>query len=95
MEKVPVFSNLLEAFKLSVNDELVNPLHPHVTDIDKCNELITHLQLIEVITPYLHTDNHEKIFSLLPHLTILLRHPQKAVGFLGFVVVRWLAGTFI
>lgn len=83
MEKVPVFSNILETFKLIVNDDLVDPLQQNGIggDVDKCNELITHLQLIEVITPYLHVDDHEKIFSLLPHLTILLRHPLKAVSF--------------
>lgn len=79
MEKVPVFSNILEALQLLVNDDLVNPLNQNVANVDKCNELVTHLQLIEVITPYLHNEHHEKLFSLLPHLTILLRHPLKAV----------------
>lgn len=80
MEKVPVFSNLLEALKLLVDDDLVNPLNHDVANVDRGNELITHLQLIEVITPYLHTSIHqEKLFSLLPHLTVLLRHPLKAV----------------
>lgn len=80
MEKVPVFLNLLEALKLLVNDELVNPLNPNVADADKMNELITYLQLIEIITPYLHNEHHARLFSLLPHLTILLRHPLKAVS---------------
>lgn len=79
MEKVPVISNLLEALKLLVNDDLVNPVNQNVADVDKCNELITYLQLIEIVTPYLHNEHHEKLFTLLPHLTILLRHPLKAV----------------
>lgn len=80
MDKVPVFSNLLEALKASVNEDLVNPMHPNVSNVDECNKLITHLQLIEVIAPYLHNEHHERLFSLLPHLTVLLRHPQKAVS---------------
>lgn len=78
MEKVPVFLNLLESLK-SVNDDLVDPLNQDVADVEKCNELITYLQLIEIISPCLHKEHHEKLFSLLPHLTILLRHPLKAV----------------
>lgn len=77
IEKVPVFLNFLEAVKLLVDDDLVNPLN--AVNVDKSNELITHLQFIEIITPYLHSDHHTKLFSLLPHLTILIRHPLKAV----------------
>lgn len=80
MEKVPVFLNLLEALKLLVNDDLVNPVNQNVGDVEKSNELITYLQLIEVIAPHLHSDHHAKLFSLLPHLIILLRHPLKAVS---------------
>ncbi len=96
MEKVPVFSNLLEALKLLVNDDVVNPLHPNTADIDKSNELITHLQLIEVIAPHLHDEYHEKIFSLLPHLTILLRHPLKAVSiFWGMTIPSDVEGIYL
>ncbi|KAJ6635131.1 TATA-binding protein-associated factor [Pseudolycoriella hygida] len=79
LEKVPVFSSLLDALKLLVNDDLVNPLNLNSINIDKCNELITYLQLIEVVAPHIHNIHHEKLFSLLPQLTILLRHPMKAI----------------
>lgn len=86
MDKVPVFLNLLEALKSLVNEDTVNPMHPNFANVDKCNELITHLQLIEVIAPYLDGEHHEMLFSLLPHLTVLLRHPFKAVSFLSSLV---------
>lgn len=98
MEKVPVFLNLLEALKLLVNDDLVNPVSQNVGDVEKSNELITYLQLIEVIAPHLHNEHHAKLFSLLPHLIILLRHPLKAVSELFefiFKVVRNFSSNFI
>ncbi|XP_055378058.1 TATA-binding protein-associated factor 172 [Condylostylus longicornis] len=58
-------------------DELrTNPLN---INKEQTGELMTSLQVIEVISPYLHKNLHENIFKLLPKLGILLTHPLKAI----------------
>ncbi|KAL5274579.1 hypothetical protein ACFFRR_000969 [Megaselia abdita] len=46
------------------------------------NELITSLQLIEILTPSVHDSLHKEIFNLLPKLVILIGHPYKSIRYL-------------
>lgn len=43
-------------------------------------ELMTCLQLIECSVSYIHVDRVDEIFTLLPKLCLLLKHPLKAVN---------------
>lgn len=50
-------------------------------DMAAVSELITCLQLLEVVAPYVHESLQGQLLTLLPPLTSLLRHPVKAVSF--------------
>lgn len=43
-------------------------------------ELMTCLQLIECSAPHIHVDKVDELFTLLPKLCLLLKHPLKAVS---------------
>lgn len=84
--KVPVFWNQIESLKGTVTEEWIKRLYAAPIEIDKANELITAMQLIEVATPCIHSSLHSRLFSLLPHMSILLKHPLKAVSFFSEIV---------
>lgn len=48
-------------------------------DYPAAHELITCLQLLEVMSPYVDGGIVGRLFDLLPHLMQLLRHPLKAI----------------
>ncbi|XP_068152549.1 TATA-binding protein-associated factor 172 [Drosophila tropicalis] len=80
VEKVPIFEQLmfgkLAQFVQETNDTL---LYNTLPDLGVCTELISSLQLIETAAPHLHRALHKELFTLLPHLGFIVRHPLKAL----------------
>lgn len=77
--KVPVIWALIESLKTTATDDSIAQLYTGIINVDQANELITVLQLIETATPHLHQSLHDKLFSLMPQMSLLLRHPLKTV----------------
>lgn len=79
--KIPIFEEL--CFKRIQNYvELypnMNELSDKIIEMDRCNELITSLQLIETTSTSLHPKFQEFLFGLLNSLGVLIAHPFKAV----------------
>lgn len=77
--KVPVIWTLIDSLKTTATDESIAQLYTEIINVDQANELVTVLQLIEVATPHLHQSLHDHLFSLMPQLSLLLKHPLKTV----------------
>lgn len=60
----------------------INSLQSVHLNNDLNNELITSLQLLEVLIPAIHESLHEEIFDLLPKLLILIGHPYKSIRYM-------------
>lgn len=60
----------------------INALQSINSENDLNNDLMTSLQLIEILVPVIHESLHEEIFNLLPKLVILIGHPYKSVRYL-------------
>lgn len=76
--KLPVFGQIVDNTKKLVQDEATLLQKKHV-DFVAAHELITCLQLVETMSPYIHESIMDRLMDLLPHLTQLLRHPLKAI----------------
>lgn len=76
--KIPTLWSIADKIQHLVPDE-INLLQMKRIDYTVANELVTCLQLIEIMSPHVHKDLHSSLFNLLPHLTMLLRHPLKAI----------------
>lgn len=76
--KLPVFGQIIDNTKNLVQDE-ATLLQMKSVDYTAAHELITCLQLVEVMSPHIHESIVKRLFNLLPHLTQLLRHPLKAI----------------
>lgn len=76
--KLPVFGQILDNFNKLVQGE-ASPLPIYCVDYTIGNELITCLQLVEVMSQHVHKEVYSRLFQLLPHLMQLLRHPLKAI----------------
>lgn len=80
MDKVPILWYIMSNMdNLVPQDNAVARDIP--VDMAAVSELITCLQLLEVVAPYVHVSLQEQLLTLLPPLTSLLRHPVKAVSF--------------
>lgn len=76
--KLPIFGQIVDNTKNLVQDE-TTLLQMKCVNHTAAQELITCLQLIEVMSPHIHESVVCRLFDLLPHLTQLLRHPLKAI----------------
>ncbi|ALC46880.1 Hel89B [Drosophila busckii] len=80
VEKVPIFEQLLfgklQQFVANTDEQTLASTLP---ELNACNELIGSLQLIETAAPHLHAELHAQLFSLLPQLGFIVRHPLKAL----------------
>lgn len=76
--KLPIFGQIMDNTKNLVQDE-ATLLQMKCVDFAAAHELITCLQLVEIMSPYIHESIIARLFDLLPHLTQLLRHPLKAI----------------
>lgn len=57
----------------------VNCLQSNNLTTDLNTELITSLQLLEILIPEIHESLHVELFALLPKLNILIGHPYKSI----------------
>lgn len=51
----------------------------NIVDEEEPTNLITSLQLLEISSPFLHKNLHNKLFEALPKLCLLVQHPLKAI----------------
>ncbi|KAH8359116.1 hypothetical protein KR093_004461, partial [Drosophila rubida] len=82
VDKVPIFQQLMFGkLQQFVSDSGID-WDAHMStlpDLTACNELISSLQLIETAAPHLHAALHAQLFSLLPQLGCIVRHPLKVL----------------
>lgn len=79
MAKVPILWGIMSNMANLVPQE--NSVARDIpVDMAAVSELITCLQLLEVVAPYVHVSLQGHLFALLPPMTSLLRHPVKAVS---------------
>lgn len=70
---------------IKVTEADINELHAlgveqKPINYDVAMELMTCLQLIECATPHIHAEIIDELFTLIPKLCLLLKHPLKAVS---------------
>lgn len=82
MDKIPVFEELCSKRIHNYVEQFpeMQGLYEKVIEMDRCEDLITSLQLVEIAATSLHPGLQELLFALLNPLGTLIAHPFKAVG---------------
>lgn len=83
--KLPILKRIInEAIDNVLKDNAhLNSLQSVDLSIDLNNELITSLQLIDILIPSIHETLHGELFDLLSKLVIVIGHPYKSIRYLA------------
>lgn len=83
--KLPIMWELLFNFiESKVTIDYIDSLYNIICPEEDTNSLINSLQLLEIVATFIHVSLHDKLFSITHKLTLLVRHPLKAVSFFLF-----------
>lgn len=75
-----VITNTIKFTEADINDMYRSNVDQKPVNFNVAMDIITSLQLIETVVSFIHADIIEQVFTLLPTLETLLKHPLKAVG---------------
>ncbi|XP_055603145.1 TATA-binding protein-associated factor 172-like [Uranotaenia lowii] len=79
-QKLPVvWQQMTEKIESKVDEHYIERLSREVINLEETTDLLTSLQLIEVAAQHIDRGLHDQLFQLLPKLSILLKHPLKAI----------------
>lgn len=89
--KIPIFEQIIfvKIEQFTTDFPNMDALSDAPLDLAQTNDLMTSLQLIEVVAPHFLEfaddastidDSLKRLFNLLPHFRILITHPLKAVS---------------